>query len=227
MREEDKEKVVHQPLTSTRQIDSGSMLGISTGLIQAALVRPSLLLPFSSSSSSLTPLPFPPQVLAAPVLLPKAIGHAQRFLNPSPKGQRTSLGQGRPPTPPPPPDDARYAALRLFVLTLGVSVSLFTALSPPHVRSLASLVVRANLTRFLTTYRTSSSPSPLPTRSSTPSSPSSASLSTYDSRPKPSRKRGPPPSVAGPSRQTNSRSHSVFRRSMHGWRTSRTVRDRS
>ncbi|GAA5853104.1 hypothetical protein JCM8547_000202 [Rhodosporidiobolus lusitaniae] len=71
-------------------------------------------------------------VLAAPALVPKVISYAQRFLNPQPVGQRTKLAGGAVPTLPPPRDDPRYAALRLFVLTLGVSVALFTALSPPH-----------------------------------------------------------------------------------------------
>ncbi|GAA5900089.1 hypothetical protein JCM6882_002611 [Rhodosporidiobolus microsporus] len=73
-------------------------------------------------------------VFASPLLVPKALRLVQRFLNPAPKGKRTSLGPGvgAAGRPPPPPDDPRYAALRLFVLALGVSVAIFTALSPPH-----------------------------------------------------------------------------------------------
>ncbi|GAA5826617.1 hypothetical protein JCM11251_002818 [Rhodosporidiobolus azoricus] len=74
-------------------------------------------------------------VLASPVLVPKALRLVQRFLNPAPKGTRTSLPPARgnqPPAPPAPRDDPRHAALRLFVLTLGVSIAIFTALSPPN-----------------------------------------------------------------------------------------------
>ncbi|BGP19570.1 hypothetical protein JCM10213_000170 [Rhodosporidiobolus nylandii] len=70
-------------------------------------------------------------VFASPVLLPKALRLVQRFLNPQPAGQRVAAHPGAPPQPPA-KDGRRYAALRLFVLALGVSVALVSALHPPH-----------------------------------------------------------------------------------------------
>ncbi|GAA6012816.1 hypothetical protein JCM10207_005371 [Rhodosporidiobolus poonsookiae] len=70
-------------------------------------------------------------VFAAPVLVPKGYHLLQRFLNPQPAGKRTALHPSLA-RPPPPRDVPRYAALRLFVFALGISVALFTALNPPH-----------------------------------------------------------------------------------------------
>ncbi|GAA5939211.1 uncharacterized protein JCM15063_004451 [Sporobolomyces koalae] len=69
------------------------------------------------------------QLVAAPFLLPTAIRHVQAFLNPSPAGTRSTsprihLERTK--------DRPIVASFRLFVVALGVSIALFTALLPPH-----------------------------------------------------------------------------------------------
>ncbi|GAA6044027.1 hypothetical protein JCM8097_004310 [Rhodosporidiobolus ruineniae] len=93
-------------------------------------------------------------VLASPFLLPKALHAVQRYLNPSPAGTRAPLHPGMKATRPRPlPDDPRYAALRLFVLALGLSVCIFTALNPPHNLFLDLSPPRSLLQRLFPTLR--------------------------------------------------------------------------
>ncbi|GAA5821034.1 hypothetical protein JCM11491_005807, partial [Sporobolomyces phaffii] len=65
-------------------------------------------------------------LLAAPFLVPTALKHLQAFLYPSPAGTRSVDRYERAKDPP------AVASFRLFVVTLGVSISLFTALAPPQ-----------------------------------------------------------------------------------------------
>ncbi|GAA5917497.1 hypothetical protein JCM8208_005176 [Rhodotorula glutinis] len=73
-------------------------------------------------------------LIASPYLVPRAVRLAQAWLNPRPKGTRAPAGPAS--RPPPPrrrrPDSSKLAACRLFVVTLGVSLAIFSALSPPH-----------------------------------------------------------------------------------------------
>ncbi|GAA5888851.1 hypothetical protein JCM16303_002543 [Sporobolomyces ruberrimus] len=68
-------------------------------------------------------------LLAAPFLLPPVLKHVQSFLNPSPKGTRSTPVREKYERR---KDGTPLASFRLFIATLGVSISLFTALSPPH-----------------------------------------------------------------------------------------------
>ncbi|GAA5853581.1 hypothetical protein JCM9279_001320 [Rhodotorula babjevae] len=74
-------------------------------------------------------------LIASPYLVPRAVRLAQDWLNPRPKGERAPAHPASRPAPPPRrrrPDSSRLAAFRLFVVTLGVSLAVFSALSPPH-----------------------------------------------------------------------------------------------
>ncbi|KPV71510.1 uncharacterized protein RHOBADRAFT_56552 [Rhodotorula graminis WP1] len=73
-------------------------------------------------------------LIASPYLVPRLVRLAQAWLNPRPKGARAPA---HPASRPPArqrrrPDSSNLAAFRLFVVTLGVSLALFSALSPPH-----------------------------------------------------------------------------------------------
>lgn len=76
------------------------------------------------------------QVISAPYLLPKGIRLVQYFLNPTPKGTRVPAHPALANRPPPRTlvDSPRLAIFRLFLVALGVSVAVFSALSPPHAR---------------------------------------------------------------------------------------------
>ncbi|BGP27265.1 hypothetical protein Rt10032_c12g4716 [Rhodotorula toruloides] len=73
-------------------------------------------------------------VISAPYLLPKGIRLVRSVLNPAPKGTRGTAHPAFANRPPPRMlvDSPRLAIFRLFLAALGVSVALFSALSPPH-----------------------------------------------------------------------------------------------
>ncbi|CDR35542.1 RHTO0S01e01640g1_1 [Rhodotorula toruloides] len=73
-------------------------------------------------------------VISAPYLVPKGIRLVQSFLNPAPKGSRAPAHPAFVNRPPPRMlvDSPRLAIFRLFLVALGVSVAVFSALSPPH-----------------------------------------------------------------------------------------------
>ncbi|GAA5846137.1 hypothetical protein JCM3766R1_005648 [Sporobolomyces carnicolor] len=73
-------------------------------------------------------------LLVAPFLVPSALKHVQAFLNPSPRGAtKTKTSVARANVKRERAKDGRQlATFRLFVLTFGVSIALFTALLPPH-----------------------------------------------------------------------------------------------
>ncbi|GAA5972943.1 hypothetical protein JCM11641_000332 [Rhodosporidiobolus odoratus] len=91
-------------------------------------------------------------VSATPILLPKAIRLGQAFLNPRPAGKRTPADP-QPMPQKPPPDDSRFAALRLFILALGVSLAVFSALNPPHNLFLLLSPPHSLLSQLLPSFR--------------------------------------------------------------------------
>ncbi|GAA5825810.1 hypothetical protein JCM3770_006343 [Rhodotorula araucariae] len=76
-------------------------------------------------------------LVASPYLVPRGIRLAQSLLNPQPKGQRLPL-----------------AAFRLFVFALGVSLAVFSALSPPHNLFLSLSSANSTFSRLFPLLRT-------------------------------------------------------------------------
>ncbi|GAA5874193.1 hypothetical protein JCM1840_000383 [Sporobolomyces johnsonii] len=91
-------------------------------------------------------------VLASPILVPRTIALVQRFLNPRPAGTRTPAHPAFV-KPKPSPDSPTLASLRLFVVALGVSIALFTALLPPHNLFLSLAVPDSLLSRLFPLLR--------------------------------------------------------------------------
>ncbi|GAA5982345.1 hypothetical protein JCM5350_006151 [Sporobolomyces pararoseus] len=92
-------------------------------------------------------------LLAAPFLLPSAFKHIQSFLNPTPKGATTTQLRSTVERTERIKDGRNLAVFRLFVVTLGVSISLFTALLPPHNLFLSLSKPHSFLSRFFPILR--------------------------------------------------------------------------
>ncbi|POY75989.1 hypothetical protein BMF94_1074 [Rhodotorula taiwanensis] len=91
----------------------------------------------------------PGLLIAAPYLLPKAIRLGQSFLNPQPKGYRHPVHTGLAPGPRRVAvDSQRLAAFRLFVAVLGISIAVFSALTPPHNLFLSLSAPHSTLSRL-------------------------------------------------------------------------------
>ncbi|GAA6063643.1 hypothetical protein JCM10212_002604 [Sporobolomyces blumeae] len=88
-------------------------------------------------------------LVVAPFVLPKLVTAVQAFLHPAPRGTRTRTfaKAGRR------SDRKSLAVFRLFVVTLGLSISLFSMLSPPHNLFLSLSAPRSFVSRLFPVVR--------------------------------------------------------------------------